>query len=405
VARKKKGRARQGSGAITDWTRNGKKVGRKGFVDLPRVAGEKRQRKAFYGRSDEEVIAKMDEFRAQLRADIDVDASKQTVAQYLTQWLENVAALNLRAITLDSYERKIRCHIIPSIGGIPLKDLRPMHLSRLYSDVKNGKASRSVPHVHRVIHKALNDAVRHKLLPYNPASLVEVKHEEPAEMSVIPPDKLPAIVEALRSDWLYPLLYLALSTGARRGELCSLRWEDVDWAGSALRLRRSTQELPGGVRTTIKKLINLKVRGVVLGRTKTAMGKRVVRVSAEDLDLLRYQQHVQMKARQQAGSAWVETGLVFTTKKGMALRPSTVTNHWGLIRERVGAPGVRFHDLRHTHITALFKAGVHPKVVTERAGHSTSWFTMDRYGHVIPSMQEEAVQKFSGLMPKAVVEP
>ncbi len=87
----------------------------------------------------------------------------------------------------------------------------------------------------------------------------------------------------------------------------------------------------------------------------------------------------------------------------MKLDPSTVTHTFARVLRQAGLPHIRFHDLRHTHATLLFMAGVHPKVVSERLGHSSVAFTMDTYSHVLPTMQETAAERFDRLIPPGLI--
>lgn len=394
MARKKKGRSRHGSGTIVDWVRNGKKVGRKGYVELERGPDGKRNRKVFYGKIDTEVQEKMDEFRGQLKMGVEVvTSSRQTLQQYLDWWLKDVAVLTIKPVTLDSYERKMRVHVYPKLGKVMLTDLKPTHLTTLYAGIiRSGLSKRTGQYVHAVIHKALQDAVSHRLIPYNVATNVKAPKPDKKEAAYIPPEKVTALCDAITGDWLAPLFYLALATGLRRGELCALKWEDIDWTRPALRVDETTQELPeakGGVR---------------YDAPKSQKSRRTVVLFQNAVEVLQAHRKAQAALRMKLGAAWLGGTFVFTTEKGTPLRPSTVSNHWRLIRKRAGVPeakDVTLHGLRHTHATMLLQNGIQPKVVMERLGHSTISIGMDIYSHVIRSMQDEVADKLDTLMPRS----
>lgn len=206
MARKKKGRSRHGSGTIVDWVRNGKKVGRKGYVELERGPNGKRNRKIFYGKTDTEIQAKMDEFRGQLKMGVEVvTSSRHTLQQYLDWWLKDVAVLTIKPVTLDSYERKLRVHVYPKLGKVMLTDLKPTHLTSLYAGIiRSGLSKRTGQYVHAVIHKALQDAVSHRLVPYNVAANVKAPKPDKKEAAFIPPEKIAALCDAITGDWLAP---------------------------------------------------------------------------------------------------------------------------------------------------------------------------------------------------------
>jgi integrase len=108
------------------------------------------------------------------------------------------------------------------------------------------------------------------------------------------------------------------------------------------------------------------------------------------LAALRRHRARQGEERLQAGIAWQDTGLIFTTRTGTLVRPSTVSDGaFKPLLKRAGLPNIRFHDLRHTAATLLLSANVHPKLVQELLGHSSIALTLDLYSHWIPSMGEQ----------------
>lgn len=106
----------------------------------------------------------------------------------------------------------------------------------------------------------------------------------------------------------------------------------------------------------------------------------------------------QEKKRIQAGEKWVERGLVFCTDSGDFVIPDYADRELHKLLVAAGLPDIRFHDLRHSVATMLLVAGVHPKVVQERLGHSSIAMTMDTYSHLVPSMQQEAAKKIDDML-------
>ncbi len=176
---------------------------------------------------------------------------------------------------------------------------------------------------------------------------------------------------------------MAVTTGLRRGELVGLRWRDVDF--TAGRIAVVQQRAKGG-------------GGVSAGPTKTKRGRRLV--SLDDITLSALEQHreAQDKEKELLGAGYQDEGLVFCRADGKALHPDRVTK---LLREHVraaGLPWIKVQGLRHTHATILLQAGVHPKVVQERLGHSSIAITLDTYSHAIPAMQEDAATRGAGII-------
>ncbi len=421
----KQGRNRHGMGAFSDWVRKDrdgkvKKIGRKAAIELPRTPDGKRKRHWFYGQNDKDVQRQIDEFRRLQERGIEVrKRSGETVRDYLIRWLRDVASLSVKPITLDSYERKIRVHIIPGLGTIKVADLKPAHLVAFYTERYRAKCSkRTVQYCHAIIRKALNDAVETlKELPYSPAERVKVQRPTREDPKVIPPEDLHRMCSEIIHDWLYPFFYLAIVSGCRRGELCALKWDDINWERRTLRVDESTQELPeddgdGNPHIQRRRRPNKKERlvalpgsGLIYEKPKSEKSRRTIKLPEGAMEVLRFQQQLQAVVREKAGSTWQENNFVFTNARGAGLRPSVVSNHWKLIRGRAGIPGVKLHGLRHTSATIMLEAGVHPRVAAERLGHASSQLFMELYGRVLNTLQDEAANAIGQLMPDALQLP
>lgn len=116
------------------------------------------------------------------------------------------------------------------------------------------------------------------------------------------------------------------------------------------------------------------------------------------IQILRSHKAEQNKNKLLLGEAYEDQGLGFTQAKGKPFQPSELTRAYNRIIKKSGVPPVRFHDLRHTHATLMLKQGIHPKVVSERLGHSTIGITLDTYTHVLPNMQKEAADQLDQLL-------
>lgn len=141
--------------------------------------------------------------------------------------------------------------------------------------------------------------------------------------------------------------------------------------------------------------------GHIFQEPKTKAGIRSIVLPQQTTDALKKQRFLLDDDRKKAtkkGTEYNDYGLVVQTKNGYPVNPYYLESRWiDLVRES-GLPKIRFHDLRHTHASLLLKAGVHPKVVTERLGHSSITITLDRYSHLFPTMQQEAAEKLDDLM-------
>jgi integrase len=136
--------------------------------------------------------------------------------------------------------------------------------------------------------------------------------------------------------------------------------------------------------------------GLNLKSPKTRAGRRTVDLLPQTIEVLKAHKVAQARARLAAGPAWQDNGLVFAAPDGAPLRPGKVTDAFKDVTNRI-----RLHDLRHSHATQLLRAGVHPKIVSERLGHAGIAITLDTYSHVLPGMQRDAAAALAGALDRA----
>jgi integrase len=196
-------------------------------------------------------------------------------------------------------------------------------------------------------------------------------------------EQLKAFLDSTKDERLSPLWHLLAMTGLRSGEALGLRWQDVDLEAGRISVRRALIPI-GAV--------------VVISEPKTARGRRSVALDPETVEVLKRQAGQQLADQSKKGDRWTDTGLVFTKEDGEAWHPEVVSRFFRSAVKRSRLPVIRLHDLRHTHATLALRAGIHPKVVSERLGHATIAITLDTYSHAIPAMQEEAAALIAGLV-------
>lgn len=320
-----------------------------------------------------------------------VDRHDATVQDFLeTKWLPAVAPPNLRESTWTSYAGELRRHVLPSLGSVPLQNLKVAHLNRLYTtlltsgrkDGTGGLSARTVRYVHTILRKALSDAERWGLLQRNPADLADPPRRDTERqrriMQTWSAEELARFLDHARDDRLYAAWHLASTTGMRRGEVLGLRWSDVDFASSSLAIRQAYVSVNGRPR---------------FSEPKTAKSRRGVELDRQTLQTLRDWQAVQDRDRREWGVAWEEYGLVFSRENGTPILPDGFTRSFRRLAASASVPLIRLHDLRHTSATLWLQAGVNPKIVSERLGHHSTAFTLDVYSHVVPGMQKHAAEE------------
>lgn len=319
-----------------------------------------------------------------------VEPTKLTVERYLVdEWLP-VASARLKASTIGGYSHIIDKRLVPHLGDVRLSELTAGQVAGLHRTLRDeGLSERTVLHTHRCLSKALEDAAKRRLIARNVARDVDAPKPRATEMKVWTIDELRVFLRATEDDRLGACWVLAVSTGMRRGELLGLRWADIDLDAGQVAVRRSRVAVG---------------YDVVEGEPKSGRA-RTVAIDEGTVAVLRRHRRVQLEERMAWGEAWEDTGAVFTREDGSALHPQTMAWHFEKAMRDVAAavkkadpkappfPIIRFHDMRHTHATLALQAGVHPKVVQERLGHSSIGITLDLYSHVVPGMQEDAAAK------------
>ncbi|MDP9335022.1 MAG: site-specific integrase [Actinomycetota bacterium] len=318
------------------------------------------------------------------------DAGGLTVGAYFDQWLAGHAP-SLKPSTAKSYHEVVQWYVQPRLGRVKLVDLNALLISSLYADLlaSGGRRRRvelspaTVAVVHRVLRKALNDAVLWGLLVRSPLLGVKPPRRNAPEMRAWTPDEARHFLRVVEADRLYGLWVLVLASGMRRGELAGLRWDDVDLDAGVLAVRRSRVRVSYAVHES---------------DPKTRSSRRTISLDALVIGVLRAYRRCQLEERLAWGAAWTDTGYVFTSEDGLPLHPERITVLFGRLVASPGLPKVRLHDLRHTSASLMLAAGVHPKIVSERLGHSSVSITLDLYSHVIPGLQAEAAEKLGAMI-------
>lgn len=244
-------------------------------------------------------------------------------------------------------------------------------------DEPHGLSPQTVLHHHRVLREALGRAVKWQLLIRNPADAVEPPKAARREMRAISEAETAWLLEVAQGTRFYVPVLLAVTTGMRRGEFLALQWGDCDLSAGTVSVQRSIEQTNSGLRYKSPK-----------GRK----GRRIVLLQLA-VDALREHQRLQVQQKQALGEAYQNGDRVFAREDGSMWPPDSFTADFARLAKKAGLQGVRLHDLRHSHATQLLSSGVHPKVVSERLGHSTVGITLDVYSHVLPGIQEDAARK------------
>jgi integrase len=337
-------------------------------------------RKDFYGKTKQEVKEKLKKAQTQLEQGTLVTAKQQSVASYLAYWL-TIKRPNVRASTAVSYRGIINNHIVPHIGYIKLQKLTGDHIQALYSTLlEKGLSPTTVGMIHTVLVSSFKDAVKWKRIGVSPCESVTSPRHVRKDMKFLTVEQARHLLDAVKGHPLEAMIVLAVLTGARRGELFALHWDDINFRKGTIRIHRSlSYKNADGLGCIYREEL-----------PKTAAGIRTIPLPDIALEVLKAHKAKQLKQRLQCGEAWKNLNLVFCTGAGSYYNQSNHHTTFRKILEGAGLPFIRFHDLRHSAATILLSMGVNPKVIQERLGHANITITLGRYAHVTTSMQNEA---------------
>jgi integrase len=312
--------------------------------------------------------------------------TRQTVGEWLDVWLAG-RKLAVGPRTYLDYTTTLDRYVRPALGAIRLSRLTTADIQQLVNEMD---ARKLAPNTIRLalapLGAALAKAVTDGKIVKNPSDGITRRaipsHVERPVLGPAGAAKLLAVCDA--DDAWGPLITVLLMTGVRPGELCALKWPDVD--GSTLRVQRALMQTEDGP-------------SISDGTTKTKLNRRAIALSDVELRAFARQRKRVAALRLLAGPEWQDNDLVFPTSTG---RPHDARNIGARVLprllKRAGLPPMRLYDCRHSMATLLLAGGVNPKIVSERLGHSKVGMTLDTYSHVLPTMQREAADTLARLV-------
>jgi integrase len=332
---------------------------------------------------------------AELKARTYVEVTRETVAQFLERWLTNVKP-TVSPKTYHRYQGICRRNIVPLLGAAVLAKLQPGQITAAYAkaqDVgttaKGPLSAQSVLHMHRVLKQALGPVRWERIHRTSEDHRVKPPKVPPARMTTYDMAQTAALLEALRGERIYIPVLLAVLCGMRRGEIAALRWQSVDLTAGQIAVVQSAEQ----TKTTVR------YKEPKSGRSRT------VALPAMALEELRAHRARQAEELLRLGIRLADETFVCAREDGLPLQPDSFTHDWDRKIATTGLPRIRFHDLRHTHATLLLASGVHPKIASERLGHSKVGITLDLYSHVLPNMQADAAALVDGALRAALNKP
>jgi integrase len=345
------------------------------------------KRVVVYGKTLNEARNKLGKAQQQARAGIPVPDEAWKLGLYLEHWLENFVKRNRRPATYALYEMTTRLYLIPGLGSRRLTSLTvPIVQQFLNQRLEKGDSVRKVQVMRTVLSAALSRAVREELIVRNVARLAELPEWHRGTIRPWTAIEARGFLSVARRDPLYPAFVLLVLYGLRRGEALGLYWDDIDFDAGKIHIRRQLQRIRGEL---------------LLGPVKTHAGRRGLPL----LELAR--QALQLQAERQAtyravmGSAWPETGLVFTTRTGRPIEPRNLVRSFRRICDQNKLRLIKVHHLRHTVGSLLKDLGVPARDAQTILGHTRISTTLEIYTDTGDPAQRDALSRLHGLLDEA----
>lgn len=310
------------------------------------------------------------------------------LVDFVPQYLENIKA-EVAETTYKSYIRIINTLIVPALGHLKLKDIKPLHIQKFVNALESreehidgtpGKLSPStVRRYYTALQSVLHSAYKLGIIGINPADSDRITLPKIAEQEtdIFSAEELDNMLVCLEDEPLQfqLLIHLALNTGCRRGELTGLKWSDIDYNTCIITVSRSNYKITGDS--------EIKSKSPKSGKSRQVM------IPPYCLDMLRAYRAKQAEIQLSLGDRWQGDNWIFTQADGKPMYPTTPTQQFSKFLKRHNLPHMKFHALRHTSATLLLSNGTNIKNVAARLGHA-QLKTTNRYVHAIEEAEKEA---------------
>jgi integrase len=316
------------------------------------------------------------------------------VGEWLDTWMKEYKKSSIRPATYSSYHSCIEQHIRPVLGNMELQKVRPQHIQSLLNDMgqdtKEHKAFApwTILKAKNVLSGAFEQALRNELIVTNPVKAAVSPKLEQKEIRILSEAEQQQFLDACKGHRLEALYTLALATGMRRGEILSLKWENVNFRTNEISVKSSVSRIkdPDTGKTEL-----------IVSEPKTKSGRRSVPILDNLIPVLQEHKKRQSEEKSRAGSAWNEDNLVFCSNVGTIIEPRRVCTTMDKIADAAGMEHFTFHAMRHTFATRMLEAEVPAKVVQDILGHSDVTLTLNTYSHVMGSTAHQQIAKINNL--------
>jgi|APSaa5957512622_1039677.scaffolds.fasta_scaffold17258_2 integrase len=322
-----------------------------------------------------------------------IEPTKITFRDFSDTWLKKYASGQIRPSTRALYLSLLRNHLLPIFGDkqlakIGIEDMQELKSRKLEAQL----APQTVKHILGLLRQMLGHAVDWGYIRTNPGSKVKDPRIPKREMDCLNPAEVREFLKHVPQKW-YALFLVAIATGLRVGELLAMKWANVDWNQGKY-----------FVRETLTRKMETQERG--FASPKTEGSAQPVDLTPTCLDALTALRKYQAEERLKIGDDYQDLDLVFATTQGTPLNDRNVIQRvFEPALKNAGLRRIRFHDLRHTCASLLIAQGENPKYVQKQLRHASIQITFDRYGHLFPDANREAVRRLDDTLFGAIAQP
>lgn len=332
---------------------------------------------------------------------INKDKNKINVSELLDLWL-NSKKSTVKYATYKFYKLFVS-KIKKDLGDTKVRSLKPESIELKINNLLNTVSSTTASDYYTVLNIAYNWAVSREYVIKNPCNSIQKPKRTKKEMHVYNPEQLSKLLDAIKEKTIYIPVMLAATTGMRLGEICGLKWENINLDNGFIEIEHQLQEENKNLELVSLKTPSSQRKIVLLDYTIGELKKLKLRQEAN---------------RSYLGNNYNDENFVVCQNNGLPYHPTYISRNYRRILkdnkhkvniagktkslslyELLDIPLIRFHDLRHTHATFLLSQNVNPKIVSERLGHSSIKTTLDIYAHVLPGMQEQAISTLNKKFP------
>ena len=314
-----------------------------------------------------------------------VKKNHKTVEEWMEEWI-NLYLPNVEETTRVGYKTKLRCYIKPALGDILIYSLRADHVQKMVNDMlARGLSPKNIRDTFNNINAAMKKAVVLRYIPFNPCEGVVLPKLKKYRAKVYDNQMIHTLLDTAEGTDMYLPILLGVTVGLRRGEMIALRWDDIDFKTNTIKVRSN--------------MVNGE-NGCIIKAPKSEAGIRDIKVGDEVMAELRKARLQYMEDALSYGRGFQNLNFVIRQEDGSPLQPDSMTRKWSRFLKDNDLPHIRLHDLRHSNATALIQAGVNPRVVQQRLGHSDVNITLNTYTHVLPEMDIDAAAKLDAIMLK-----